>query len=61
MAAQDPNPDRQDRNVEVPGDTDSPDIVGRTGEEMPQQTHDGLEDERARDARGTEVSEDEER
>ena len=45
MADQDPNPDRQDRNVEVPGDTDSADIVGRTGEQMPRQTHDGIDDE----------------
>jgi hypothetical protein len=35
--------------VEVPGDTNSPDIVGRTGEQMPQQTHDGLEDSRDRE------------
>ncbi|HUE88111.1 MAG TPA: hypothetical protein VMO26_18720 [Vicinamibacterales bacterium] len=30
---------------EVPGDTDAPDIVGRTGEEMPEVTHDTTEDE----------------
>ena len=30
-------------NVEVPGDTGSADIVGRTGEQMPRQRHDGLE------------------
>ena len=29
----------------VPGDTSSADIVGRTGEEMPVQSHDGLEPE----------------
>ena len=47
MAYQDPNQDRQDPNVEEPGDTDSADIVGRTGEQMPRQSHDGLEaDER---------------
>ena len=52
MADQDPNRDRQDRNVEVPGDTNSADIVGRTGEQMPQQSHDGLEsDERERRSR----------
>ncbi len=45
MATQDPKPDRQDPNVEVPGDTDSADIVDRTGEQMPQQSHDGLENE----------------
>jgi hypothetical protein len=34
-------------NVEVPGDTDAADIVGRTGEEMPRQGHDdGDEDDR---------------
>ena len=43
MAAQDPNQDSQDRNVEVPGDTNSADIVGRTGEQMPRQSHDGVE------------------
>ena len=45
MADQDPNRDRQDRNLEEPGDTNSADIVGRTGEQMPRQTHDGLETE----------------
>jgi hypothetical protein len=45
MADHDPIPDRQDRNMEVPGDTDSADIVGRTGEQMPKQSHDGLESE----------------
>jgi hypothetical protein len=40
-----PNRARQDRNVEEPGDTDSADIVGRTGEQMPRQSHDGLESE----------------
>ena len=48
MADQDPNRDRQDPNVEEPGDTNSADIVGRTGEQMPVQSHDGLEAE-ARD------------
>ena len=43
----DPNqkPDHQDRNVEEPGDTDAADIVDRTGEQMPRQSHDGLEAE----------------
>jgi hypothetical protein len=45
MAERHPNPERQDRSVEVPGDTDAPDIVDRTGEQMPQQSHDGLEDD----------------
>lgn len=43
MAHQDPNQDRQDRILEVPGDTNSADIVDRTGEQMPRQSHDGLE------------------
>jgi hypothetical protein len=42
MANQNPDQDRQDPIVEEPGDTDSADIVGRTGEQMPQQSHDGL-------------------
>jgi hypothetical protein len=45
MAHLDPNQHRQDRNVEEPGDTNAPDIVGRTGEEMPKQSHDGLDDQ----------------
>jgi len=45
MADQDPNRARQDRNLEEPGDTNSADIVDRTGEQMPRQTHDGLETE----------------
>ena len=53
MVDQDPNQDRQDRNLEVPGDTNSADIVDRTGEQMPRQSHDGLEDQRERDARST--------
>jgi hypothetical protein len=56
MADQDPNLDRQDRNMEEPGDTNSGDIVGRTGEQMPRQSHDGLEDARERDARSTRVN-----
>ena len=56
MADQDPNQDRQDRNLEVPGDTNSADIVDRTGEQMPRQSHDGLEDQRERDARSTSVN-----
>ncbi|HJU44492.1 MAG TPA: hypothetical protein VJ691_16815 [Vicinamibacterales bacterium] len=50
MADQDPNLDRQDRNVEVPGDTNSADIVDRTGEQMPRQSHEGVEDAREREA-----------
>ena len=59
MADQDPNQNEQDRNMEVPGDTNSADIVDRTGEQMPRQTHDGLEDERDRDARSTRVNDEE--
>ena len=29
-----------DQGTEVPGDTDAADIVGRTGEEMPEVAHD---------------------
>lgn len=43
MADRDPNQERQDHNVEEPGDTNAADIVGRTGEEMPRQSHDGIE------------------
>jgi hypothetical protein len=57
MADQDPIPDRQDSNMETPGDTNSADIVGRTGEQMPQQSHDGLEaDDRERNANSTRVN-----
>lgn len=53
-ARTDPKQARQDRNVEEPGDTDSADIVGRTGEQMPRQSHDGLEsDKRASSTRET--------
>lgn len=54
MANRDPKTDGQDRNLEVPGDTNSADIVGRTGEQMPRQSHDGLEaDERDGSERST--------
>jgi hypothetical protein len=38
-------PDHRNQNdppegEEIPGDTDAPDIVGRTGEEMPEVAHD---------------------
>ena len=45
MADQDPKPDPQERNLEEPGDTGAADIVDRTGEQMPRQSHDGLEAE----------------
>ncbi len=32
-----------DRGREIPGDTNAPDIVGPTGEEMPVATHDGID------------------
>ena len=54
MAVQDPDQDGQDRNVEVAGDTNSADIVGRTGEQMPRQSHDGVEsDDRSQPAPAT--------
>ena len=34
------NQNEQDPGTELPGDTDASDIVGRTGEEMPQVAHD---------------------
>jgi hypothetical protein len=34
---------------EIPGDTDAADIVGRTGEEMPEVAHDEIEDMRPDD------------
>ncbi len=49
MAVRDPNPDGQDRNVEEPGDAGAFDIVGRTGEEMPAKSHDGIDPEVARE------------
>ena len=59
MADQGPNKDRQDRNLEVPGDTNSADIVGRTGEEMPLQSHDGVEaEERQRNRRVSDENQD---
>ena len=42
MASEDPDQDHRDLNVEVPGDTNSADIVGRTVEQMPRQSHDGV-------------------
>ena len=51
MASQNPDQDGQDPNVEVPGDTNSADIVDRTGEQMPRQSHDGVEsDDRSQPA-----------
>ena len=59
MADQNPKDDRRDPNVELPGDTNSADIVGRTGEEMPLQSHDGVEsDERDRRSRANQENPD---
>ncbi len=60
MADRDPNRDRQDRNVEEPGDTGAADIVDRTGEQMPRQRHDGLEAEDRERPREDDVDADEE-
>ncbi len=57
MADQDTNQERPGRILdiqEVPGDTNSADIVGPTGEQMPRQSHDGLED--GGDQRSTKVN-----
>ena len=56
MADQNPNLDRQDRNVEVPGDTNAADIVDRTGEQMPRKSHDGVDEAHDRDASSTSVN-----
>ena len=58
MAHQDPDRDQQDRNVELPGDTESADIVDRTGEQMPRQSHDGLESDEREPVRGDADEED---
>lgn len=39
------NQNDPDDGDETPGDTDAPDIVGRTGEEMPAALHDDVDDE----------------
>ena len=41
------NQNDPDSGLEVPGDTDASDIVGRTGEEMPEVAHDGHDDDPA--------------
>ena len=47
MANDNKNPEVPGRvlNLEVPGDTNSADIVDRTGEQMPRQSHDGVTDD----------------
>jgi hypothetical protein len=39
-ATQDRKQQDHDEGSEIPGDTEAPDIVGRTGEEMPEVAHD---------------------
>jgi len=55
MADQDPNQNRPGRILDI-GDTDAADIVDRTGEQMPRQSHDGLEDQRDADGRSVRVN-----
>jgi hypothetical protein len=38
--ANQPNQEEEDPGMETPGDTNASDIVGRTGEEMPEVAHD---------------------
>ena len=45
MADHAPKPERQEPSTEQPGDTNAADIVDRHGEQMPLQSHDGLEAE----------------
>ena len=42
--SQDRNQNDQQTGTDIPGDTDAPDIVGRTGEEMPEVAHDEVRD-----------------
>lgn len=46
------NQNDQNTGNEIPGDEDAPDIVGRTGEEMPEVAHDSGEGEHRDDATG---------
>ena len=39
------NQNERDDGTEIPGDTDAPDIVGPTGEEMPEVAHDSVDGE----------------
>jgi len=55
MANQDPNQNRPGNILDI-GDTGAADIVDRTGEQMPRQTHDGLEDQRDADGRSVRVN-----
>lgn len=43
------NPNGERSGQETPGDTDAADIVGRTGEEMPEVAHDEMDDLPAED------------
>ncbi len=57
MADQDPNQDRQNPNMEEPGDTGAADIVGKTGEQMPRQDHEGINPDDASLGTGDEIPE----
>ncbi|HXG87484.1 MAG TPA: hypothetical protein VNJ02_04035 [Vicinamibacterales bacterium] len=46
------NQNDQRTRTEVAGDTDAPDIVGRTGEEMPEVAHDHESGDTANDGAG---------
>ena len=48
---------RNKGNVAVPGDTDAADIVGRTGEQMPRQSHAGVTDDDRTSGSGGQVHE----
>jgi hypothetical protein len=57
---QDPRHDNRNQNDqgtgnEIPGDTDAADIVGRTGEEMPEVAHDAGTGEYPDDAEGAQT------
>ena len=43
-----------DDQKEIPGDTDAADIVGRTGEEMPEVAHDSVDGEHRDDNKAPE-------
>jgi hypothetical protein len=45
------NQNDPDDGREIPGDTGAPDIVGRTGEEMPEKAHDSGDGEHPDDNR----------
>jgi hypothetical protein len=55
MANEEPNKTRPGNILDI-GDTNSGDIVDRTGEQMPSQSHDGLEGQRDADGRSVRVN-----